>query len=47
MDLIDLWCIGSSMRGFQLWDRQRRFRDEWKFRESYVNSVAVDDFTIL
>ena len=30
-DLIDLQCIGFSIRGFQLWHRQRRFRDEWKF----------------
>ena len=47
MGLIDLRCIGSSIGGFQLWHRQRRFRDKWKFGESYVNSVAVDDFAIL
>ena len=46
MDLIKLQGIGFSIRGFHLWHRQR-FRDEWKFCESYVNTVAVDDFTIL
>ena len=46
MDLIDLQCIAVSIRGFQLWHRQGRFRDEWKFLESYINTVTVDDFTI-